>query len=365
MAHSPNVSGGCGRPMTLEIPPLLGENLQSGAFIPAMPLALNRERRFDERRQAALLRYYHAAGVGGLAVGVHTTQFAIRDPRHGLYEPVLRFAADELSQLGAKGFIKVAGVCGPTLRALREAETAAGLGYDLGLLSLAGLDSLSPSALIEHCRAVGEIIPIFGFYLQRAVGGLELPYSFWREFAEIESVRAIKVAAFDRYRTLDVVRAVCESGRAEDIALYTGNDDNILIDLLTPFRFHQGNRTIEKRFVGGLLGHWAVWTQEAVKIFQEIRRLEPDEIETEWLTRNQEITDCNAAFFDAAHGFRGCIPGIHEVLRRQGLLEGTWCLDPDEVLSPGQSEEIDRVCRAYPYLHDDEFVAENLDSWLR
>ena len=331
------------------------DELRRGVAIPAHPLALNSNRKLDERRQRALTRYYLAAGVGGVAVGVHTTQFAIRDPRVGLYEPVLRLAMEEL---GSTDVIRIAGIVGPTGQAVKEAELAAGLGYHAGLLSLAALREASVAELVAHTQAVASIIPVFGFYLQPAVGGRVLPYAFWREFAEIENVVAIKMAPFNRYQTLDVVRAVAESGRADDIALYTGNDDNIVVDLLTPFQL--AGRTM--RIVGGLLGHWAVWTRRAVELVERIHT-EPEC--SGWLSRGIEITDSNAAFFDTANQFAGCIAGLHEVLRRQGLLEGRWCLDPSEDLSPGQMEEIDRVYTAYPHLNDDDFVRENLDTWLK
>ena len=330
------------------------DKLRRGVVIPAHPLALNANRKLDERRQRALTRYYLASGSGGVAVGVHTTQFAIRDPRVGLYEPVLKLAMEEMRSTDA---IRIAGIVGPTAQAVKEAELAASCGYHAGLLSLAALREASVAQLVEHTRAVASVIPVFGFYLQPAVGGRVLPYAFWREFAEIENVVAIKMAPFNRYQTLDVVRAVAESGRARDIALYTGNDDNIVIDLLTPFQF--AGRTM--RIVGGLLGHWAVWARRAVELLERIHK-EPEC--PDWLTRAIEITDSNAAFFDTANQFAGCIAGLHEVLRRQGLLEGRWCLNPSEDLSPGQIEEIDRVYTAYPHLNDDEFVRQNLDAWL-
>ncbi|HEY3835088.1 MAG TPA: dihydrodipicolinate synthase family protein [Bryobacteraceae bacterium] len=327
--------------------------------IPAHPLALTAERKLDERRQRALTRYYIASGAGGIAVGVHTTQFTIRDPKIGLLEPVLTLAIEEARHTTIQ---KIAGVCGPRAQALREAELAARLGYDAALLSLGAMREASVPELLEHSRAVASILPVIGFYLQPAVGGRVLPYEFWRKFAEIERVIAVKIAPFNRYQTLDVVRAVAESGRADQIALYTGNDDSILIDLLTTFDF--GGRKI--RFTGGLLGHWAVWTHSVaglVKRVQEQRDL-GGPLPPEWLTLAQQITDANAALFDPAHAFHGCIPGIHEILRRQGLLAGRWCLDPHEELSEGQAGEIDRVCRAYPHLTDDAFVAENRDRWL-
>jgi dihydrodipicolinate synthase/N-acetylneuraminate lyase len=329
------------------------EALRRGVVIPAHPLALTAERKLDERRQRALTRYYRAAGAGGVAVGVHTTQFAIREK--GLLRPVLELAAAE-----AKGLIKVAGICGPTKQAVAEASLARELGYDTGLLSLNALRDASDDALVAHARAVAEVIPVFGFYLQPAVGGRVLSHGFWRRFAEIPNVIAIKVAAFNRYQTIDVVRAVAEAGRAGRIALYTGNDDTIVSDLLTEYAFNG----VKQRFVGGLLGHWAVWTKAAVGLLDMVKK-STGEIPPALLTAAVEITDANAAFFDAAHGFRGCIAGLHEVLRRQGLFEGTWCLDPGEGLSPDQKEEIERVCRAYPHLNDDAFVAEHRDEWLR
>jgi dihydrodipicolinate synthase/N-acetylneuraminate lyase len=330
--------------------------LRRGLAIPAHPLALDAARRLDERRQRALSRYYIAAGVGGLAVGVHTTQFAIRDPRFGLFEPVLALAAEEMDRAG-RPLVRIGGICGGTRQAVAEGETLRRLGYHAGLLSLAALPDASEEALVAHARAVAEVIPIVGFYLQPAVGGRVLPHAFWRRFVEIEGLVAIKVAAFDSYRSLDVVRALAASGR-DDVALYTGNDDNIVADLVTPHRF--AGR--DWRYVGGLLGHWSVWTRRAVELLDRCRA-EPAAADI--LRLGVEVTDANAAFFDAANGFGGCIAGLHEVLRRQGLLEGIWCLDEGETLGPGQAAEIDRVCRAYPHLADDEFVAGHRDEWLR
>ncbi len=329
--------------------------LREGVVIPAHPLALTAERKLDERRQRALTRYYLSAGAGGLAVGVHTTQFAIREA--GLLEPVLALAAEE-ERRHEPLVLKIAGVCGPTKQAAAEAALARDLGYDIGLLSLAALKDEGEDAWIAHAKAVGETIPLFGFYLQPAAGGRVLPYSFWRRFAELPSVVGVKVAPFNRYQTLDVLRAVAESGRADEIALYTGNDDHLLLDLLTEVRF--GKKRL--RMVGGLLGHWSVWTRKAVELLAEVRRAGGPT--PELLTRAAEITDSNAALFDAANGFRGCIAGLHEILRRQGLLEGIWCLDPREGLSEGQKEEIDRVTRAYPHLRDDDFVEKYRDLWL-
>jgi dihydrodipicolinate synthase/N-acetylneuraminate lyase len=355
--------------MAAPLQPHVRQRLQRGSVIPACPLALNAQRKLDERRQRALFRYYVAAGAGGLAVGVHTTQFQIRDPAIGLLGPVLRLAAEEAlraEQRGAGPLVRIAGACGATKQAMSEAELAAGLGYHAALLSLGALASAGEDELLAHCRTVAEIIPLVGFFLQPAAGGRVLPFSFWRRFAEIENVVAIKIAPFNRYQTLDVVRGVAEAGR-DDIALYTGNDDNIVLDLLTPFRFRAGGRLVERRIVGGLLGHWAVWTQKAVELHAECRRIAQsgEAVPEDLLRRANEVTDANAAFFDAANGYAGCIPGIHEVLRRQGLLEGIWCLDPNETLGSGQREEIDRVCRAYPHLSDDAFVREHLAEWLQ
>jgi dihydrodipicolinate synthase/N-acetylneuraminate lyase len=334
----------------------LREKLLSRLVIPAHPLALNSERQLDERRQRALTRYYLAAGAGGIAVGVHTTQFAIRDPNVGLLKPVLALAIEETR---SRDIVKIAGVCGKGKQALAEADLAANLGYDAALLSLADLKQETIPQLLDHARAVATIIPIIGFYLQPAVGGRLLSYEFWREFVEIKNVVAIKIAPFNRYQTLDVIRAVARSGRAQEVALYTGNDDNILNDLITKFDF--GTQPL--RIAGGLLGHWAVWTKTAVSHLA-LAKQHSDPVPGSLLTLAQQITDANSAIFDPAHGFHGCIPGIHEILRHQGLLEGRWCLDPHEDLSPGQSAELDRVCRAYPHLQDDAFVKEHLDEWL-
>ena len=333
------------------------ERLAEGLVIPAHPLALTSSRKLDERRQRALTRYYLAAGAGGVAVGVHTTQFAIRDPKVGLYQPVLELAMEEAAKTNA---VKIAGVCGPQHQAVKEAELACLLGYDAVLLSMASLKGLKTDELVDHAKAIADVMPVIGFYLQPSVGGRPLSYEFWREFSKIENVVAIKMAPFSRYQTIDVLRGVIDSGRARDISLYTGNDDSILIDLLTRWNF--GGETL--RIVGGLLGHWAVWTNKAVEHLALAKR-NGSEIPIEILTLAQQITDANAAFFDAAHGFAGCIAGIHEVLRRQGLLEGIWCLDEGESLSLGQSAEIDRVYNAYPHLSDDSFVQKHLDEWLR
>jgi dihydrodipicolinate synthase/N-acetylneuraminate lyase len=339
--------------------------LGAGAAIPAHPLALTPDRALDERHQRALTRYYVDAGAGGIAVGVHTTQFAIRRPEIGLLRPVLELAAESAREWldgRERTFALVAGAIGDTTQAVAEAELAASLGYDLVLLSLGALKDASDADLVAHCRAVADVLPVFGFYLQPAVGGRVLGYEFWRAFAEIERVWAIKIAPFNRYQTLDVVRAVADAGR-DDIALYTGNDDAIVADLVTPIPV--GTRGDSRRIVGGLLGQWAVWTHSAVALLDRAHRAaEARTIDAALLRDGAALTDANAVIFDATHGFAGCIPGIHEVLRRQGLLRGTWCLDPHETLSPGQAEQLDRVCREHPSLADDAFVRERLGAWL-
>lgn len=332
-----------------------------GLVIPAHPLALTEDRKLDERRQRALTRYYVEAGAGGLAVGVHTTQFAI----HGtdLLAPVLELAASTARE-SDREVVLVAGATGPTEQAVAEASLARSLGYHMVLLS--PYAELDEDGLIERARAVGEVLPVIGFYLQPAVGGRTLSRNFWTRLASIESVVGIKVAPFDRYRTLDVLHGVCRAGRENQVALYTGNDDHILADLITPHRVIVDGREVEVEFVGGLLGQWAVWVRRAVELLEEASAARGgDDVATRRLLRlDGHLTDANAAIFDSANGFHGCIPGIHEILRRQGLLAGRWCLDPAEELSPGQLAEIDRVWAAYPWLNDDEFVAEGLERWL-
>jgi dihydrodipicolinate synthase/N-acetylneuraminate lyase len=346
-------------------------HLRSGVVIPAHPLALTPRRTLDEERQRALTRYYVDAGAGGIAVGVHTTQFAIRHSAYNLFRPVLELAAETASATlangssGARSFVKVAGICGHTAQAVSEAQIADALGYDVGLVSLADWQRETERDVVLHCREVAEVIPLFGFYLQPAVGGRVLSYGFWREFAEIPNVWAIKIAPFNRYQTIDVIRAVAESGR-DDIALYTGNDDNIGVDLLTPFPVTVGGESTVRWIDGGLLGQWACWTRSAVRLLERAKAARAaGTLPADWLGEAAALTDANGAIFDVANAFRGCIPGIHEVLRRQGLLRGTWCLDPAETLSPNQADEIDRVCRAHPDLTDDAFVAEHLEQWLR
>lgn len=349
-----------------QLSPEMLQALHEGLVIPAHPLALDENRKLDERYQRALTRYYMASGAGGIAIGVHSTQFEIRDPEHNLFEPVLRMAAEEVAKANLqRPFIKVAGICGPTDQALNEAQIAVSLDYDAGLLSMGGLKDWTEEQILDRTRQVAAVIPVVGFYLQPSVGGRIFSYEFWREFAEIPNIVAIKMAPFNRYQTIDVVRAVMNSSRRDEIALYTGNDDNIVADLLTTYRFEVNGEKVEKKIVGGLLGHWAVWTQKAVELLEEVKKVRNDKgLSAQWWTANIEVTDSNAAFFDPAHLFAGCIPGIHEVLRRQGLLKGTWCLNPHETLSEGQSEEIDRVYREYPHLNDDAFVAAHLQDWL-
>lgn len=332
---------------------------RAGTVIPAHPLALDASRSLDRRRQRALTRYYLDAGAGGLAVGVHTTQFAIREA--GLYEPVLELAAETAADWASRPVFLIAGAVGPTGQAVEEAKLARSLGYHAVLLSLAALKGAPEDELIAHCETVASEMPVVGFYLQPAVGGIPLGRSFWRRLAAIDNVIGVKVAPFSRYGTLDVVHGVAEAGAGERVSLYTGNDDHIVLDLTVPFRTQAG----ELRFVGGLLGHWSVWVRTAVELLERCRGVRGAEtVPADLLALDSAVTDCNAAFFDVANAFHGVIAGCHEVLRRQGLLEGRWCLDPDEDLSPGQAEEIDRVYRLYPELADDDFVAANLERWL-
>lgn len=350
-----------------ELPKDVLSALQRGVVIPALPLALDKNRALDKLRQRALMRYYLDAGVGGVAVAVHTTQFEIRLPDFSLFVPVLRIAKEEFDRFTEKTkkpIVRVAGVIGKTNQAVREAKLALEYGFHAVLLSLSAFADATNKEMLEHCRAVANVIPVIGFYLQPAVGGRKLDVDFWREFASIRNVIAIKMAPFNRYQTLDVVRGVAESGRADEIALYTGNDDNILLDLLSEYRIEVEGKLIRKRIVGGLLGHWAVWTKSAVELLEKVHAGKFDRDTRGAITHAIEITDSNAAFFDSANNFAGCITGLHEVLRRQGLLEGLWTLNEDEVLSAGQKDEIDRVYAAYPHLNDDAFVAENLHKWF-
>jgi hypothetical protein len=352
-----------------EIPQSVLETIRRGTVIPATPLALTAERRFDERRQRALMRYYIDAGVGGIAVGMHFTQFEIRTPGIDLFEPVLRVCADEIERYAGKAsrtVAKVAGISGRTAAALQQAEKARDLGYHFAVVSMAAFNGAMEQEMVHHMRELARVMPVFGFYLLTGVGGIKLPYSFWREVVEIENIIGIKIAPFDRYGTIDVARALAESGREKNITLYTGNDDSILYDFVTPFRFGPPESARTVRIRGGLLGQWACWTKRAVELHEKLRHMADngDAITPELLTLSAQITDANAALFDPRHNFAGSIPGVNEVLRRQGLLAGIWTLKRDEVLSPGQSEEIDRVIAAYPHLTDDEFVAANLERWL-
>lgn len=344
------------------------EKLHEGTVIPANPLALDENRRFDEKRQRAIVRYYLDAGVGGLAVAVHTTQFEIRDPKHNLLERVLRVAkeeAEKFEERTGKVIVMVGGVCGPKEQAVKEAELAKSLGYDAVLLSPGGLNHLSEDEMIERTEAVAKVMPVIGFYLQTAVGGRVFSYDYWHRLCAIEGVVAIKAAPFNRYYTYDVVRAAALSERSDKIALYTGNDDNIVLDLVSKYRFTKDGKVYEKGFVGGLLGHWSVWTKSAVELFERCREVRgTDAVPYDLIKLAGEVTDTNAVFFDTANGFAGCIAGLHYVLCHQGLFRGLWCLNPDETMSPGQKEEIERVYKAYPHLNDDEFVKANLERWL-
>ena len=345
--------------------------LRQGQVVPAHPLALDENRELDERRQRALTRYYLDSGAGGVAIGVHTTQFEIREPQHDLLEPVLSLANETICNFerdaSDKPIIRIAGVCGQTQQACGEAALARDCGFDIGLLSLSALKESSDDELIEHAKCVAEVIPLMGFYLQPSVGGRVLSVDFWRRFCEIPNVVAVKVAPFQRYQTLDVMRGAAASGRSDEIAFYTGNDDAIIYDLLSTFECCGGSSVRHLQFVGGLLGHWAFWTKRAVEQLECIKALrqQSDLLPTNMIELAWKVTDVNAAVFDPVNGFAGCIPGIHEILRRQGLLANRHCLNPNEALSPGQMEEIDRVYREYPHLNDDEFVKENLDRWLR
>jgi hypothetical protein len=346
-----------------QIKPEVRRLIAEGTVLPAHPLALDASRQLDKTHQRALTRYYIDAGSGGLAVGVHTTQFAIRDV--GLYRPVLELAADTASAWTRRPLALVAGLSGPTRQALAEADVARGIGYHAGLLSLAAMKSAPEDEIVTHCEAVAREIPLVGFYLQPAVGGVALSANFWRRFAAIDNVIAIKIAPFNRYRTLDVLRGVCAAGALERITLYTGNDDHILLDLVLPFDLRDNGITVRTHIRGGLLGHWSVWTASAIKQFEMCKAArDKPSVPSDLLALDARVTDCNSAFFDVANNFHGCIAGCHEVLRRQGLMSGIWCLDPAEGLSPGQMQEIDRVYNEHADLSDDDFVAANLSKWL-
>lgn len=345
------------------------EILKKGTVIPATPLALDENRVFQEDKQRTLMRYYLDCGVGGIATCVHTTQFEIRDPEVNLFEPIMKLVVDEVEKYEAKTgktIVRICGVCGPTEQAVAEAKLAKKYGYDAVLLSPGGLNAYSEDYMVERTKAVAAEMPVIGFYLQEAVGGRVFTYDYWSRVAAVDNVVAIKCASFNRYTTLDVVRAVACSPRKDEITMYTGNDDNIVVDLLTKYEFTTPDgKKVMKEFQGGLLGHWTLWTKKVVEMFETITEAKKhDKIDASLLTLAAQVTDANAAFFDTAHKFAGCIPGVHEVLRRQGLMEGTWCLNPDEVLSEGQADEITRVTESYPWLHDNDFVKENLSKWV-
>ncbi len=343
------------------------EILHNGTVIPAIPLVLDQNRKFDPLGQRRLVRYYLEAGAGGVAAAVHTTQFEIRDPEFDLLRPVLETVAEELDDFertSGKTLVRIAGVCGETPQARQEALLAKELGYDAVLLSPGGLNHLSEEAMLQRTEEVAALMPVIGFYLQSSVGGRRFSFSYWKRLADIQNVVAVKSAPFNRYQTLDLVRGCAASSRRNEVALYTGNDDNIVSDLLTPFCFDIDGQTITKYFAGGLLGHWCVWTKKVAEQFAAIKACQgKDSIPAQLLTLGAQITDCNAAFFDVANGFRGCIAGVHEVLRRQGLMEGIWCLNPEETLSEGQMQEIDRVYKMYPALNDDAFARNFLERW--
>lgn len=343
------------------------QKLAKGTVIPATPLALTQERKFDEKRERMLMRYYMDAGVGGIASCVHTTQFQVRDPKIGLFRPILEVVSDEVEKFEkrtGKALVKVAGVCGKIDQAVKEAELAKELGYDAVLLSPGGLADYDEDMMIKRTKEVAKIMPVIGFYLQSSVGGKHFSYNYWQRLCEIDNVVAVKSAPFNRYQTLDVVRAAATSSRRDKIALYTGNDDNIVIDLLTKYKFEENGVTYEKQFVGGLLGHWSVWAKKVVEMFEMLKKeAAKDSISADMLVLANQVTDANAAFFDTANNFAGCIAGLHYVLKKQGIFENIFCLDENETLSPGQAEEIERVYRMYPHLNDDEFIKENLCKW--
>lgn len=356
------------------------ERFRRGTVIPAHPLALTEGSKLDERHQRALTRYYIDAGVGGLAVGVHTTEFALHETERGMYKPVLELALESArSWVRGRMPVMVAGICGPTEQALREAATAKELGYHIGMISLSFFkgdvgQKGNLEVLLEHCRRIAEVMPVMGFYLQPAVGGILLEEKFWRELAEIPNLVGIKIAPFNRYHTLSVVRGIAESGR-NDIALYTGNDDTIVTDLLTRFEVGVGcaadsdqpqqSARVRLGIVGGLLGHWAYWTRRAVELLERLSEVrESASVPSDLLTLGAQITESNEAVFDPYNHFRGCISGILYVLARVGLVEAVRTLGEGEDLSPGQSNRIERIVNLYPHLTDDDFVHENLSRWL-
>jgi hypothetical protein len=346
------------------------DKLRSGCVIPAHPLALDPGGKLDETHQKALTRYYIASGAGGLAVGVHTTQFAIHEPKIGLYRAVLELACETARKYAESTDVRepimIAGILGDTGNAVKEARLAAETGYHLGLLSLTALKGKSIDELIDHAKQVAEVIPIMGFYLQEVISKMVLPEEFWQKFVEIPNVQAIKIAPFNRYQTLDVLKAVAHSGRSDEIALYTGNDDNIICDLLTKYEFNVNGHPVRLRTTGGLLGQWACWTKRATEYLTRIKSICEGEsaIPQEMLTLANQLTLANKAIFDADNHFTGCIPGISYVLKQQGLLEHVGTLDPSEQLSEDQAAIIDNIRKNYPHLTDDDFVKENLHKWL-
>lgn len=343
------------------------EILKAGTVIPATPLALDENRNFDEYSQRLLMKYYLNCGVGGIATAVHSTQFEIRDPKVKLFEPILKLVSDEITDFEnktGKVIVKVAGVCGKTEQAVNEAEIAQKYGYDAVLLSPGGLNDLSEGELIERTKAVAAVMPVIAFYLQTAVGGRRFSYNYWQQICEIPNVVAIKAAPFNRYMSLDVARAAALSSRDDEITLYTGNDDNIVVDLLTTYKFDIDGKHYEKGFDGGLLGHWSVWTKRAVELFELCKQEKKKSgISAEMLSLANAVTDTNAVLFDGANNFAGCISGLHYVLKKQGLMKSLNCINPDEKLSLGQEKEFDRIYNMYPELFDDDFVKENIDAW--
>lgn len=343
--------------------------LKEGIVIPATPLAITKERTFDSKTQRLLMRYYLACGVGGIATAVHSTQFAIRNPENNLFEPVIRLVSEEIDAYEEKTgscLVKICGACGPVEQAVLEAQLAKSLGYDAVLLSPGGLNHLGEDEMVQRTKEVAKVLPVVGFYLQNAVGGRVFSYEYWEKLAEIPNLIAIKCASFNRYTTLEVMRAVASSSRSSKITMYTGNDDNIVSDLLTVYEFSTPNGLVRKGFDGGLLGHWCVWAKSAVELLNAVKEAKKTKnIPSELLSVGAAVTDMNAAVFDPKNNFAGCIPGIHEVLRRQGLFQNIVCLDREEVLSDGQMEELDRVIAAYPNLVDDMFIQKNLASWMQ
>lgn len=340
------------------------EVFKSGVVIPATPLALTDDRKFDEKTLRLLMKYYLNCGVGGIATAVHSTQFAIR--QCGMFEPVISTVSEEVDKFEeetGKCIFKICAACGPVEQAVAEAITAKKYGYDAVLLSPGGLNDKSEDYLIERAEKVAEVLPVVGFYLQTAVGGRVFSYDYWCRMAAIDNVIGFKCASFNRYTTIDVLRAVANSDRCDEITMYTGNDDNIVFDLISDFVFKTKNGMKTMKFSGGLLGHWCLWSKKAVELLEKAKQARISGDYHELLAIGAQITDMNSAAFDTRHNFKGCIPGISEVLRRQGLMNNCLCLDPEEVLSEGQAEELDRVTASYPHLVDDDFIKANIEKW--